>query len=133
MLFNTFIQAFRAELLKNKRSPIAWITFIVFALAPLMGGLFMLMLQHPEAMPKAGMMKNKAAAMAMTADWNSLLLMQSQALGIGGVLLFGFVASWLFGREYADGTAKDLLALPVKRSTILSAKFAVYGVNGFSF
>jgi ABC-2 type transport system permease protein len=44
------------------------------------------------------------------------------------VLLFGFVASWLFGREYAEGTAKDLLALPTSRTTILQAKFIGYGL-----
>jgi ABC-2 type transport system permease protein len=123
-----FFQALRAELLKNKRSRIVWITFLAFGIAPMMGGLFMLILQHPEIMPKAGMMKNKATAMAMTAEWNSLLLLLSQAMGVGGVLIFGFVASWLFGREYSDGTAKDLLALPVPRSAIVSAKFLVYGV-----
>lgn len=40
--------------------------------------------------------------------------------------MFGFVASWIFGREYADGTAKDLLALPTSRTKILNAKFSIY-------
>lgn len=124
---STFSQALRAELLKNKRSRIVWITFLAFGIAPLMSGLFMVILQHPEIMPQAGMMKNKAAAMAMTADWFSLLLFLTQAMGVGGVIIFGFVASWLFGREYSDGTAKDLLALPMSRSAIVSAKFLVYG------
>lgn len=121
-----FAQAFLAEVLKNKRSPITWITFLVFALAPLMGGIFMLILQHPEMMPQGGMMKNKAAAMSMTAEWKSMVIMLTQSVGVGGVLMFGFVAAWLFGREYSDGTAKDLLALPVSRSTIISAKFGGY-------
>ncbi len=123
-----FSQAFLAEVLKNKRSPITWITFLVFALAPLMGGLFMLILQHPEMMPQAGMMRNKAAAMSMTAEWNSMFIMLTQSVGVGGVMMFGFVAAWLFGREYSDGTAKDLLALPVSRSAIISAKFLVYAL-----
>lgn len=132
MFSSTFSQALHAELLKNKRSRITWITFVAFALAPLMGGLFMLILRHPEAMPQAGMMKNKAAAMAMTADWNSMFLILSQSIGVGGVMVFGFVASWIFGREYSDGTAKDLLALPTSRSTILKAKFVVYCVWCFA-
>jgi ABC-2 type transport system permease protein len=33
--------------------------------------------------------------------------------------------SWVFGREFSDGTLKDLLAVPVPRATILLAKFAV--------
>lgn len=47
-------------------------------------------------------------------------------MGVGGVVVFGFVASWLFGREYSDKTAKDLLALPASRSSIINAKFVVY-------
>jgi ABC-2 type transport system permease protein len=31
----------------------------------------------------------------------------------------------VFGREFADGTLKDLLAVPVQRSSILLAKFSV--------
>ncbi len=31
--------------------------------------------------------------------------------------------SWVFGREFSDGTIKDLLAVPVRRSSILLAKF----------
>ena len=37
----------------------------------------------------------------------------------------GFVASWVFGREYTDRTQKDLLALPVSRDTIVMGKFMV--------
>src|SRR2546425_9430577 len=36
-----------------------------------------------------------------------------------------YVESWVFGREFADGTLKDLLAVPVSRATILLAKFIV--------
>jgi ABC-2 type transport system permease protein len=35
------------------------------------------------------------------------------------------VASWVFGREYSDRTAKDLLALPVSRLNMVFAKFIV--------
>ena len=42
------------------------------------------------------------------------------------MLLFGFAASWLFGREYSEGTVKDLLALPISRTKILNAKFVYY-------
>lgn len=41
---------------------------------------------------------------------------------------WSFVASWIFGREYAEGTVKDLLALPTSRVKILTAKFIVYAI-----
>ncbi len=44
---------------------------------------------------------------------------------MGGLIVFGFIISWVFGREYADRTIKDLLALPISRPMIVSAKFIV--------
>jgi ABC-2 type transport system permease protein len=120
------LQALRAELLKNKYSNILWVTFIAFSLAPVMGGVFMLIMQNPEAMAKAGGLSAKAQAMAFSSDWDSYFGILTQAIGVGGVLVFGFVASWVFGREYSDGTAKDLLSLPTSRAKILNAKFIVY-------
>jgi ABC-2 type transport system permease protein len=32
-------------------------------------------------------------------------------------VLFGLIVVWLFGREFSQDTAKDLLALPTARST----------------
>jgi ABC-2 type transport system permease protein len=41
------------------------------------------------------------------------------------MLLLSFIVANAFGREYAEGTAKNLLALPVGRHWIVLAKFAV--------
>ncbi len=120
------IHTIRAELRKIKGSGFLPASFIAFGLAPLMGGVFMLMLRHPSAMARAGGLATKADAMHFTADWVSYFHLLSQAVGVGGVLIFGFVISWLFGREYSDGTAKDMLALPTSRRAIIHGKFAVY-------
>jgi ABC-2 type transport system permease protein len=120
--------ALMAEVQKNKRARVIWFTFAAFALAPLMGGMLMRVLQNPGAMKGAGALRTKAALMAYSADWPSYLDLLSQAMGVGGVLVFGFTASWLFGREYSDGTAKDLLALPTSRTSILNAKFTCYAL-----
>lgn len=122
------IQAFQAELMKVKYSHTLWWTFIAFALAPLMGGAFIMIIQDPEAVAQGGGLVAKAKAMKMEANWNSYIDLLTQAVGVGGVLAFGFVASWLFGREYSDGTAKDLLSLPTSRTKILNAKFMVYTI-----
>lgn len=123
---NQQYQAILAEFLKNKHSNILWATFIAFGLAPVMGGVFILMVQDPEAMAKAGGLAAKAKAMNFEANWKSYFSILTQAIGVGGVMVFGFVASWIFGREYADSTAKDLLSLPTSRTKILNAKFTVY-------
>ena len=37
-------------------------------------------------------------------------------IAAGGFILFVLIISWVFGREFADHTVKDLLAVPVHRS-----------------
>jgi ABC-2 type transport system permease protein len=117
-----------AEFLKNRHTRITWITFIALNFGTIMGGLFMIIAMHPDAVAESSLIKYKAGLFALTGDWNSFLGILSQVIGIGGVVLFGFVASWVFGREYSDNTAKDLLSLPVPRSWIIHAKFIVYTV-----
>lgn len=120
------ILAISAEFIKNKHSQIRWVTFIAFALAPIFGGVFMILMKDGGYEGLSGAFKSKAVMFSFEANWQSFLSLLSQAVGIGGVLIFGFVASWLFGREYSDGTAKDLLALPISRAKILNAKFIYY-------
>lgn len=120
------LQAFLAEALKNSHSRIIWITFVAFSLAPVFGGVFMILMKGNGYEGLSGAFKSKAVLMSFEANWNSYLGLLSQAVGVGGVLIFGFVASWLFGREYSDGTAKDLLALPISRAKIIHAKFIYY-------
>ena len=124
----SFRHILRAEMIKCKFAGIWWVTLIAFGLAPLMGAVFMIILRTPPALKQAGGLGAKAQLMNLAVDWNGYLSILTQAVGVGGVLIFGFVASWLFGREYSDGTAKDLLALPATRHSILNAKFVVYAV-----
>ncbi len=119
-------QAFAAEIIKNRHSQITWVTFIAFSLAPLFGGVFMFLMKDGGTEGLSGAFKAKATLMSFEANWSSYLGLLSQAVGVGGVLIFGFVASWLFGREYSDGTAKDLLSLPISRAKIINAKFLYY-------
>src|SRR5699024_4683151 len=53
----------------------------------------------------------------------SYLSLYAQIIAVGGVFVFGFITSWIFGREFADNTIKDLLALPYSRAVIILAKF----------
>ena len=126
------VQAFIAEVLKNRHSRIVWVTFIAFSLAPVFGGVFMILMKGNGYEGLSGAFKSKAVLLSFEANWGSYLGLLSQAVGVGGVLIFGFVASWLFGREYSDGTAKDLLSLPVSRTQILNAKFIYYVIWCFA-
>ena len=123
---NRFLQILKAEILKTRHTRITWITLAGFALGPVIGGLFMLIVMHPDAVAQSSILKIKTDMLAFTADWQSYMGLLAQVVAMGGVFVFGFVASWIFGREYSDGTAKDLLALPLPRASIIHAKFITY-------
>ncbi len=99
-------------------------TLLALTLVPFMGGFFMFILKDPSLAHQLGFLSAKAQ-IAGTADWPSNFSLLAQAIAIGGLMVFGFVMSWIFGREYSDGTIKDLLALPLPRQRIVSAKFIV--------
>jgi ABC-type transport system involved in multi-copper enzyme maturation permease subunit len=120
------ISATAIEFRKNRHSRITWITFAAFALAPVMGGVFAIIVRNPEMMSKVGALRTKADTLDFSPDWSSYFSLLSQTVGVGGVLVFGFVSSWMFGREFSEGTLKDLLSLPVSRKTIVDAKFTAY-------
>ncbi len=122
-----FAGAFWAETLKTRRSKVPWISAIGFSIAPLVGGLFMIILKDPEAARQAGLISAKAQIMAGEASWPAFLGLLSHATAVGGLVVFSLVLSWIFGREFSDRTAKDLLAVVTPRSTIVAAKFAVFG------
>src|SRR3954452_4441558 len=88
-------------------------------------GLFMFILADPARAQRMGLLHQKALLSGLTADWPGLLSFLAQIVAVGDLMLFSFIAAWVFGREFADGTARYLLALPVPRATIVWAKFTV--------
>jgi ABC-2 type transport system permease protein len=85
--------------------------------------------KNPEISQKLGIISAKANLMAYSAtDWATYLGLFGQIIAAGGFFLFILVISWTFGREFADGTLKDMLAVPVQRAQILLAKFIVVAV-----
>ena len=122
---NAFLSALWAETLKMRRSKVPLFTAIGYSMAPLAGGLFMIILKDPETARSMGLISTKAQIVAGTAEWASLFNMLTQATAIGGVILFAIVTAWVFGREFSDHTVKELLALPTSRETIVAAKFTV--------
>ncbi len=82
--------------------------------------------KNPEIFQKLGVVNAKANLIAYSAtDWPSYLVLFDQIISAGGFFFFVMAVSWVFGREFADGTLKDMLAVPVQRSSILLAKYIV--------
>lgn len=119
-----FITCVSIEIKKLFHSKVPLITFLALMLVPFVGGFFMFILKNPDLAQKLGFISGKAQIMG-SADWPSYLSLLAQAISIGGLIVFGFIASWIFGREYSDRTIKDLLALPISRTFIVISKFMV--------
>ncbi len=120
-----FKAALWAEALKARRSRMPLATALGFLLLPVIGGLFMFIIKDPELARSLGLIGAKAQLAVGSADWPTYFNFMSQGIAIGGIILFGFVTTWIFGREYSDRTAKDLAALPTSRGAVVAAKFVV--------
>ena len=68
----------------------------------------------------------KLGPLAGVDGWGGLIGVVLQITAAGGLLAFGVALSWLFGREFVDGTVTALFALPVSRPAIAMAKLVVY-------
>lgn len=122
----SILATFVTECLKLRRAKIPGFTILIFLFIPLMMGLMFFVQKHPEISAKLGMIGTKATMLRLgKADWTAYLVFLTQGMAGIGLMGFGFVTSWVFGREFSDHTVKDILALPVSRSFIVLAKFIV--------
>ena len=129
---NRFLAALGTELLKARRSRVPWGVAAGFTLAPMVMGLFMVILKDPERARALGLLGAKAQLTAGTADWPTFLNLLGQMVAIGGAILYAFLTAWVFGREFVDRTIRGLLANPTPRRTIVVAKCCVITIWGFA-
>jgi len=88
----------------------------------------MLILRDPELAQQMGLISAKAQLIGGSVDWPGYISMLEQIISVGGVFLYGFVAAWIFGREFEDGTVLGMLAVPVPRAAQVLAKFVVWAL-----
>jgi ABC-2 type transport system permease protein len=89
-------------------------------------------MKDPERAREMGLLSVKAQMTMSTAEWTTFFGVLSQAIAIGGSIVFSIVTAWIFGREFSDHTAKDLMALPTSHEDIVSAKLVVITVWVFA-
>lgn len=85
----------------------------------------MIILKNPEQARALGLISTKAQLSAGTADWQSFFEIITTGLAAAGAILTALFTAWVFGREFSDHTAKELLAVPTPRWIIVVAKFAI--------
>jgi ABC-2 type transport system permease protein len=120
--------AWAIEVRKAARSGVPAVTLAVFTLAPGIGALFMFIIADPVRARRFGLLNQKAQLSGLNADWPGMLAFAAQVVAVGSLILFAFIATWLFGCEFTDGTARYLMALPVPRTTIVTAKLTLFTV-----
>jgi ABC-2 type transport system permease protein len=113
------------EWLKVRRSLVSVLTAAGLMILPLIAGLFMIILRDPEGARSMGLISAKAQLAAGSADWPAYFGILTQGMAIGGGFVFAIFVAWIFGREFMDRTAKELLAVPTPRTTIVGAKLLV--------
>ena len=68
----------------------------------------------------------RLGSVALEGGWSGVLSVAVEVTAAAGMLAFGVGLSWMYGREFTDGTITGLFGLPVTRATIALAKLTVY-------
>jgi ABC-2 type transport system permease protein len=101
------LRALKAELLKLKRSSTPRWTVLIALVAPAF--CWVVSEYSTVALSWEDFMRTGPALLA----------------GWYGTVLFALATAYVFGREYAEGTAKEMLTQPIRREWFLAAKTAV--------
>jgi len=114
----------KTEFLKVKKAKIFWITIIFFSFITIIISLMMFILKNPELASQMGLLGAKSQIIG-EANWESYFEILSQIVALGGLIGFGFITTWIFGREFTDKTIDDLISLPISRTKIITGKFII--------
>jgi ABC-2 type transport system permease protein len=126
---NTLADMLWIETRKALRSRMPLWTALGSLFMPLGIAFLIFVSKNPDISHKLGLVSAKANLVAYSAtDWPAYLVLFGQLIAAGGFILFILIISWVFGREFTDGTLKDMLAVPVPRSSILLAKFLLVAI-----
>ena len=127
-----FAQVLITEFSKIRRSKVPWGTLGGLSMAPLGLALFMWIVREPGRAAELGLLGAKANLSGLEATGPAYLATLAIVFGVGGMLLLPFIVAFLFGREYVELTAKNMLALPVARHLFVLAKLVVAAVWWFA-
>lgn len=104
------MRALTAELSKLKRASLPLWTVATVLVTPSMASVFAS--ANPDALGPT--------------SWSGFFDLAPMIMGTWyGILLFGLVTAFLFGREYAEGVAPNMLTAPTRREYFVLAKFIV--------
>lgn len=106
-------RALTAEVAKLKRASLPWWTVAAILIGPSMSNVFATAQQV-----EAGRV-----------SWSDFFGLGAMAMGTWyGILIFGLVTAFVFGREFSEGVAPNMLTVPTRRECFVLAKLIVLGV-----
>ncbi len=112
------------EMRKAIRSRMPLWTALGSLFLPLGIAFLIIIAKNPAIFEKMGLLNAKANLVTYASiDWPSYMVTYGQTIAAAGFILYMLIISWTFGREFVDGTLKDILAVPIQRSSIMLAKF----------
>jgi ABC-2 type transport system permease protein len=122
-----------AEFLKLKRSRMPLWSGLIVLVAGGLGLAVLPVLSDPATQAQiaqgGGVFAKAVAAGAYSPTVTNYLRIGLQGMsGSWGVLTFGLVTAYVFGREFKEGTAKTMLTLPLRREYVALAKMVVIAV-----
>ena len=105
----------------------AIMTFAAYTFMAAMAGFFMWMMKNPGVARSMGLIGQKAnfAFGGGAADWPAFLSFVVVMGAVGGLIMISVIVAFVFGREYTEGMAKNMLALPIPRSWFVLGKIVV--------
>jgi ABC-2 type transport system permease protein len=116
--------AVAVEFRKARSSRVLWSTGVLLAVGVATIAAAMVLAARsgdPDILAKLG-------PQAASGDWPAFVSVAVQITSAAAVLAYGVGVSWLYGREFADGTIPGLFGLPIGRGTLAVAKLVVYQV-----
>ena len=121
------IDVLNCEFRKLRRSPITWVTLAAWSAAIFFIAFFMWIVMNPRVAANFGLIGDKASFTFGGEDknWAGFLHVVIMLGGVLGMMFSSIILAWVFGREYVEGTAKNLLALPIGRWAFVLAKLLV--------
>jgi ABC-2 type transport system permease protein len=126
-MIEAFTNVCWAEALKLRRSRAPLMTALAYAMVPPATALLMLVWGGSPPASTYRFSTLQSQIILVQADWPRYFDMLAACSAVGGLIVFSLFIIWIFGREHADHTSKELLTLPVPREAFVAAKLLTAG------